>query len=425
MTTAEDRITGKRLNEEWNVWAEHALYSETGRWYHQLRHFPGAYFDSQGFILFETEADYRQCEFLQIGQDVNIPNGISSIPGYVLGNDEDEDVQYEGGSIYPYDMPEEVDINEDPHSVFDWMRKLKTNRLIIDPEFQRNRVWKPEQKSQFIESVMLNIPLIIVDGLQRTATLEEYVTEKRFALAGLKILKDLNGLRFDQLEPRFQAKIEDKKFLIYVIKPTVPLPMVYDIFHRINTGGTQLSRQEIRNCFHIGPATRFLKTLSEAQYFREAIDNGISPKRMKDREAVLRCLAFRIRDYKKHYKNDMDAFLGETLSRMNLTEQELPQLEGQFERVMKLTLDFWGERNFRLPTGGSRGRINIALMESVYFFFSAHKTPWLVNRKKKILENHKELLKDPLYLDAIQRSTGDTKRVFRRFEMAEEILGRS
>src|SRR5687767_231610 len=169
MSTREEKSTGKRLNEEWNVWAEHALYRKDGTWYHNLTKFPGAFFDAKGYVLFDTEDDYRNCKHLQLGAEVHVPGGISSIPAYVYMAEEasdneldevldTEDVEYEGGSIYPYDMPSEVDIREQAFSVFEWMRKLKDQKLIIDPEFQRNRVWKPIQKSQFIESVLLNIP---------------------------------------------------------------------------------------------------------------------------------------------------------------------------------------------------------------------------------------------------------------------------
>ncbi|MCU1267195.1 MAG: hypothetical protein JWM21_3513 [Acidobacteria bacterium] len=441
MSISEEKANGKRLNDEWKVGAKHALYSEEGTWYHKLTEFPGAFFDANGYVVFDSESDYRNCENLQIGKQVNVPDGISSIPGYVYARrdqlDDENDVEYgKTGSIYPYDMPEEVDITEEPQTVFEWMRKIEQKRLIIDPEFQRNRVWKPKQKSQFIESVLLNIPLpplyvnkrkdgrfIIVDGLQRTATLEEYTKLKSFALSDLEVLKGLNGLRFDQLDTSLQAKIEDKKFFLFVIKPSVPLPMVYDIFHRINTGGTQLSRQEIRNCFYIGPATRLLKEVAEKKYFRLAIDNGISPRRMKDREAVLRCLAFKIFDYRTDYKNDMDAFLGEALTRMNLMDNGLPELVNEFERVMTVTYEFWGENNFRLPTTKGRGRINIALMESVFFFFTTQSDRELRQNKSSILQNYEKLLKNSDYLEAIQFSTGDTRRVKRRFELAETTLG--
>jgi predicted HNH restriction endonuclease len=48
-----------------------------------LKRFPGAYCDASGYVIFETEADYRNCPELRITKDVNLPNGIAAISGYV------------------------------------------------------------------------------------------------------------------------------------------------------------------------------------------------------------------------------------------------------------------------------------------------------------------------------------------------------
>jgi len=51
------------------------------------------------------------------------------------------------GGLYPYDPTQaDIDIRETPHSIFEMMRKYDDDRLVIDPDFQRNLVWKPEQK---------------------------------------------------------------------------------------------------------------------------------------------------------------------------------------------------------------------------------------------------------------------------------------
>jgi len=76
-------LSGKELNELWGVGAKHALYREDGKWYHRLREFPGALFDANGYVVFETEKDYLECEYLQITQHIHVPKGISAIPGYV------------------------------------------------------------------------------------------------------------------------------------------------------------------------------------------------------------------------------------------------------------------------------------------------------------------------------------------------------
>ena len=77
------RITGRRLNEEWKVRARHALYREDGRWFHVLERFPGALFDLHGYVVFAAEKAFRNSPYLSIGDEVNVPGGIESIPGYV------------------------------------------------------------------------------------------------------------------------------------------------------------------------------------------------------------------------------------------------------------------------------------------------------------------------------------------------------
>jgi hypothetical protein len=79
---------GKYLNAQWGVAAKHALYREDGAWYHNLKRFPGALFDADGYILFNTEEEYQSCKYLRIGKHLHVPDSISSIPGYVyVGND--------------------------------------------------------------------------------------------------------------------------------------------------------------------------------------------------------------------------------------------------------------------------------------------------------------------------------------------------
>ncbi len=347
----------------------------------------------------------------------------------------DADAEEESAGLYPYDPTEEdIDIREAPHTVFELMRKYDQGKLIINPDFQRNLVWEPEQKSRFIESIILNFPLpsfyvnqtregkyIVVDGLQRTSTLHEFVNDK-FELKGLEALPKLNGYNFSELTTLagdYQTRIEDKKLSFYVIKPSVSIQVVYDIFNRINTGGTILNRQEVRNCIFIGKASQLLKELSEQDYFKKAIDNGISPKRMKDREAVLRYLAFKIIDYKIDYHGDMSDFVEKAMRKINLmAESEIEKLKADFKRVMTLTFEFFGQTNFRLPS-----KINIAVLESVCYFFSLQNDSFLLNNKQRIKSNFDKLLKNQDYLEAVRFTTSNRNYVINRFKLAQEILG--
>lgn len=360
---------------------------------------------------------------------------------FIIETDDDtllEDSGEEG--LYPYDPTEaDIDIREDPQTVFELMRKYENGKLIIDPDFQRNLIWKLPQKSKFIESVILNFPLppfyvnqttegkyIVVDGLQRTTTLHEFVNNE-FNLQGLEALKKLNGYNFSALQNLsgdYQTKIEDKKLNLYVIRPSVPSKVVYDIFNRINTGGTNLQRQEVRNCIFLGKSTQLLKELAESDDFKIAINQGISPKRMKDREAVLRYLAFKNFDYKKDYQGDMSNFLERTMKKINTMQiSKIQSLNHDFKRVMKLTYEFFGNKNFRLPTAQTRGIVNMAILESVAYFFSIENDLFLNQNKIQIIANFEKLIKNEDYLDSVKSATSSKAKVICRFNLAQEILG--
>jgi hypothetical protein len=68
------------LNDEWNIGAVQAFFSSRGTWFHR---FPGALCDPNGFVRFETEADYLGCPQVKVGKETNVRPGISELPGYV------------------------------------------------------------------------------------------------------------------------------------------------------------------------------------------------------------------------------------------------------------------------------------------------------------------------------------------------------
>ncbi|RAI57599.1 hypothetical protein DOO78_18565 [Roseicella frigidaeris] len=77
------QVTGAKLNEKWRVGAAHALYRETGDFYMLLERFPGALFDTNGYVFFATEDEYLNCPHLIRGARLNVRGGIASIPGYI------------------------------------------------------------------------------------------------------------------------------------------------------------------------------------------------------------------------------------------------------------------------------------------------------------------------------------------------------
>ena len=160
-------------------------------------------------------------------------------------------------------------------SIFELKRRYDRGNICLDPDFQRNEVWNTRQKSELIESVVMGIPLpliylaetmegklVIVDGRQRLTTFFRYLNNE-FAISGLKIMKELNSCRFRDLENdekkrKYAAEIEDFQLVIQIIKYPTPDRVRFDIFDRVNRGGTPLNNQEMRNALYQGPATRML-----------------------------------------------------------------------------------------------------------------------------------------------------------------------
>ena len=348
--------------------------------------------------------------------------------------DEDKDLYSSDGE--ERDLTElEIDVREEPFQITSIVRKIERGHLIMAPDFQRKEVWKLEQRSEFIESILLNYPLpplylnedrqgryIVVDGLQRTSSIFRFIQDE-FALTGLETLAWLNGKKFSELGVRLQSRIEDRKLNCYVIKRTVPLDVVYNIFARINRGGVALNRQEIRHGLYQGNATTLLRRLAGSNPFAGWLGARMRPNRMGDEEAALRCIAFARPDAGKDYRGNMDNFLVAAMQQLNRAdEQQLQKIADDFVRVFQQALDVLGEDAFRIPTNKTRGRLNLAVMESVYRFFQSHEKEWIDKNQRQIKAHYEDLMKDETYLDAVRSSTSDTNKVRVRFEVAETYL---
>ena len=181
-----------------------------------------------------------------------------------------------------------------------------------------------------------------------------------------------------------------------------------------------MNRQEIRNCIFIGNATMLLKDLSEDEIFKRAVDNGILPTRMKDREAMLRGIAFNILPIKE-YGHSMDGFLEKAMRKLNrMSTIELNTLKQNVLNTFNYTYLVFGSANFRIPNDYSRGRINIAVMETVFTCF--WKKANAINKKQQLNDAFAQLLKDPKYLNSMRLGTGSKTYVETRFNLAHQAF---
>lgn len=174
------------------------------------------------------------------------------------------------------DGRQEIHTDAYPMSIGEIISIYKDGDLDIHPEFQREFRWKLHQKSELIESILLGIPLPsifvaqrddgvwdVVDGVQRLSTIMSFVGElldesggklEPLILEKTKYLPKLEGICWEAEDKKNEISTELKrafkreKIDIKIIKKESDRNAKFELFQRLNTGGSSLSEQEVRNC---------------------------------------------------------------------------------------------------------------------------------------------------------------------------------
>lgn len=351
-----------------------------------------------------------------------------------------DDINEEGEidrKVSPFD-PSKIDIKMDKITIDSIIKRIKNDELEFDSSFQRKvGLWSRKQKSQLIESILLKIPLPafyfdasnddkwqIIDGLQRIGTIREYVVEKSFVLGGLEFLRDLEGLNFDELPRSMQRRIEETNLNAYLVNPSTPKNVKFNIFKRINTGGLILEPQEIRNALYQGQATEFLQELSKTDAFIKATDYSIKTDRMLDREFCLRYIAFVCMDYDE-YNGNMDDYLNQGMEYLNkCTKRELNEIKEHFEYVMNNCREIFGKQAFRrMNTSERRGPVNKALFEAWSMIISdmdSDRIQILIKKRKSLQDDFAKLCNEYDFQNALRAS--DKNSVKTRIEGIRTIV---
>lgn len=206
-----------------------------------------------------------------------------------------------------------------PMSLGEILNLYRDGELEIHPEFQRFFRWTPKQKSRWIESILLGIPLPsifvaqrddgvwdVIDGLQRLSTILELVGELKdedgkkrspLVLEETPLLPSLKGKHWRILTEEQRRFIKRAKLDLKIILRESHESSKYELFRRLNTGGSFLSDQELRSAFLVGANREFFRwlyALSQLEAFRACLllsDNQIAQQ--YDLELVVRFVAFR------------------------------------------------------------------------------------------------------------------------------------
>lgn len=339
--------------------------------------------------------------------------------------------------------PNDIRIDNRPLTIDLLIKRLKADPIEIDmqPAFQRKRdLWDKRKQSQLIESLLIKFPLpafyfdgsdndcwLVVDGLQRLSSLQNFIVNKTLKLTGLEFLSQLEGKGYDDLPRNLQRQIEEAQIVVYLINPGTPDEVKFNIFKRINTGGLMLNSQEIRHALNQGIPAQFVTDLAESDSFKEATSYKIDSPRMMDREFVTRFLAFYCYGY-QNYIPDLDTFLNNAMKGLKkLSEQERDKIKQDFNSAMWLAKDVFGGYAFRkLDEFPRKKPFNKALFEVLSVLFAKlneDDRESIRSNGTEIMAAMENLMKNDLsFLGSITVSTGSRVNVNERFSKVSSII---
>ena len=306
-------------------------------------------------------------------------------------------------------------------------QKWQRDEILIE-SFQRGWVWKPVQASRLVDSFLLGLPVpsifvykepssqkwIIIDGQQRLRTICGFFEGKLpdnsdFYLRGVS--PQWEGKYYKNLDEKDQLRFRDSVLRVIIVEQQDPKDdtSIYHIFERLNTGGTALNAQEVRNCVYHGPFNNFLYKLNKENIWREIIGAQTADPRMKDVELIVRFLS--LLESGDSYSKPMKQFLNQYMSKHRKERKEEPY-RSNLLNVVKRIRESLGPKPFHMKRG-----INVAVFDCVMIAFAAE-----TRIPNDIQSRYAKLLDNPAFLEAISVHTTDVDRVMTRIKLAKEIL---
>jgi len=305
----------------------------------------------------------------------------------------DEEIQQKG---------KEISTDAYGMSIGELVSLYRNGELDIHPAFQRYFRWTGEQKSRFIESLLLGIPIPsifvsqtekgkwdVVDGLQRLSTIFQLTGDLKDAegksvnplvLSKTKYLPSLEGKRWSKSSPGADDEISESAKLI-LKRARLDLKIVlnksdesskYELFQRLNTGGSLATEQEVRNCILIMLNKTFFDWVSQlGRYaaFRNCIP--LSERQIEeqyDLELVVRFLVLKELPLGKLVgRNDLGTILTEKIVEFAESKAySLVQEASAFKKTFDLLDGALGEdafKKFNTKKDKATGPLLISLFE--------------------------------------------------------------
>jgi len=312
--------------------------------------------------------------------------------------------------------------------------KLKEGEIEI-PKLQRRFVWTQYQASRLIESFLLGLPvppvfmyaekrsekLMVVDGQQRLKTIhfffegifgEEHAGKKTVFRLNLNEKSPFEGKSFVDLKKEDKRLLKRQVLRAFVMKQVDPSDnnSIFHVFERLNTGGTQLTNQEVRNCIYSGAFNELLIELNKEDSWRKIIGKEKSDRRLRDVELILRFLALYYENpsYEKPMKDFLTNFM--IFHRNGAKNSEFKEV---FLSTSAEILSSLGNKPFHIRAG-----LNTAVFDSVYVAFASKGRTIPENMAKR----YSSLIENSDFQKLTSGATTDVDTVKNRIALAKEIL---
>ncbi|WFL68498.1 DUF262 domain-containing protein [Pantoea sp. X85] len=381
-------------------------------------------------IFYKSHANYKKVFPIAISPKVDIDNLTSSL---VDDEDIESDIDDSSENNVNFDR-KNLKIRQIGMSFSLIYDRIQHKEIELQPDFQRKeRVWSSKEKSLLIESILLGLPIpmfyfaeredgswLIVDGLQRTTTIFDYM-RGGFSLTDLKYFntpeESVFKKKFQDLPRQYQRKIREYQInghLISVEKND--FEMVRELFQRINTYGKALSAQEIRCALNPGSSIPFIRYLAETEDFIEATLEKINAKRMKDMEFVLGIVSHILFGYNEYSYNREDDFLVNTMRHLNKFSFKLDgnfsdgdisylpawkdnecdliffRIHQKFKKGLRASVEIFGDGRFKKTKSDSINKQLVIMLVSIFALLDDEVIEELINKKDEFIVQFYKLL---------------------------------
>jgi uncharacterized protein with ParB-like and HNH nuclease domain len=320
------------------------------------------------------------------------------------------------------------------------MSMYEREEIIIDPDFQRLFRWDTYQKTRFIESILIGIPIPpifvaedeygrweLVDGLQRISTIFSFfgvlrtmVEKNNWLMCKGDIATALENLASKDMPLKFQLNIKRASCRVEIIKWNSAFDMRYELFNRLNTGGSELTDQEIRNAIFRGVSKDFNSFLRRCAEIPDFI-NLIQPtdrqlEQLYMDELVLRFCS--LVDFKEELSENISQHMTSYMKIAVANPDRIAELEKIFMDTLEILAPI-GRDVFR----GNNNVFSTSLFDCVTLGISRNLNRYKTERTDVIIEKVNLLKVSANFKKASGSASASKSRILKRIEVSNEIFG--